>query len=172
MRSQVPIKAVCNYRADFMLCVNSRSLVIECDGRSYHDFIHDQHRDVDLLMCGGIDQVFRFRGIDINHAPRRCANEIVRFAPYLKNPEAADLSLEEACLAASSFVGRHDKTNTSSIRRTGRFSVPPLLSASSLATPDAGSSSCNSSHRIGTGRIPRRRHGLSANSYEWRHRHH
>ena len=109
LESQVQVKAACNYRVDFMIIAHNRTIVIECDGREYHDFATDQVRDIDLLKFGGIDEVYRFRGIDINHNPETCANEIIKFAPYLQDPLAEPLTLEGAYIAASSFPGRNDK---------------------------------------------------------------
>ena len=53
------------FRADFLVANKSRFIIIECDGKDYHDRDRDEWRDAMILGTGKIDAVYRLRGRDI-----------------------------------------------------------------------------------------------------------
>lgn len=54
-----------NYRADFLIKREGRTIGIECDGKNYHDLDRDEARDAAILMAGDVHAIYRFRGQDI-----------------------------------------------------------------------------------------------------------
>lgn len=75
VETQVPFGP---YRADIMVVVANRRLIVECDGSTFHNHAraieHDKRRD---RFCALNDiAVMRFTGKEINRDPRRCAAEV------------------------------------------------------------------------------------------------
>lgn len=73
--------AILTYRADFVLEVGRRRLVVECNGHDFHDrtkqqAAYDRARDRELLCVG--TATIRFTGSEIMHSPERCAGEAYR----------------------------------------------------------------------------------------------
>lgn len=69
-----------NYRTDFLLETNLRSIVIECDGHEFHERTavqasRDRRRDRDLQLAG--HTVLRFTGSDIYRDPVACVKDII-----------------------------------------------------------------------------------------------
>ena len=72
------------YRLDFLIeygtIGRSRKLIVECDGRTYHDngdsFQKDRERDRDLNASGF--RVLRFTGNEINVDVKKCVTEVIR----------------------------------------------------------------------------------------------
>jgi very-short-patch-repair endonuclease len=72
------------YRLDFLIAYGTigrqRKLVVECDGRTYHDngdsFQKDRERDR-VLNASGI-RVLRFTGNEINMDVKKCVAEVIR----------------------------------------------------------------------------------------------
>lgn len=66
------------FRADILVTVRHRHLVIECDGAAYHgseeQVLRDKRRDR-YLVARGIS-VMRFSGKEIHHDARGCAAEV------------------------------------------------------------------------------------------------
>lgn len=66
------------YRADILVEVRRRELVIECDGAHYHgspeQVERDKRRDRYCTACGM--SVMRFSGSEIHRDPRGCAAEV------------------------------------------------------------------------------------------------
>lgn len=60
------------YRADFAF--PDRRLVVECDGRAWHDAARDMRRDVRLREMGW--EVFRISGSDVVRTPTECARSV------------------------------------------------------------------------------------------------
>lgn len=66
------------YRADIMVTVGERRLVVECDGSTYHNHArmieHDKRRDRYCTLNG--IAVLRFTGQEITRDPRGCAAQV------------------------------------------------------------------------------------------------
>ena len=72
--AQVPLGP---YLADFTLAApDGRVLVVEADGRDYHDAARDAVRDAALVAHHGVAVVLRFSGSRIWHDPRQCAQQV------------------------------------------------------------------------------------------------
>jgi very-short-patch-repair endonuclease len=98
---QREIRALGKYhRVDFYIEHAGKRLVIECDGRQFHNFRADKERDGRLLADGGVDMVIRFRGCDILYLPEMCINAIDAFAAPLVSNVRGWKSLEEMAQAA------------------------------------------------------------------------
>lgn len=101
--------------------------MIECDGQDWHHFMGDQRRDIDMLANGGVDEVFRFRGCDINFGIDFCIQTIQRFAPQLLNPECDFPSFDENLIASTVLK---DKSTKPLIRNKVNYSDFSRLSNS------------------------------------------
>lgn len=68
LRPQVNITtAIGTFRADLVLHTGGKNTVLECDGREFHADDHrDLVRDLALIHTGLVDQVLRFRGVDLH----------------------------------------------------------------------------------------------------------
>lgn len=68
LRPQVNITtALGTFRADLVLHAGGKNTVLECDGREFHTDDHrDLVRDLALMHTGLVDQVLRFRGVDLH----------------------------------------------------------------------------------------------------------
>lgn len=75
VRTQEPIGP---YRADILIAVGDRRLVIECDGAAYHGSKEQVERDKrrDRYCAARGIHVMRFSGQEIHRDHRRCAAEI------------------------------------------------------------------------------------------------
>ena len=66
------------YRADIMVTIGERRLVVECDGAAFHNHTkmieHDKRRDRFCTLNGYA--VLRFTGKEINADPRGCAAQV------------------------------------------------------------------------------------------------
>lgn len=63
---QWEIQTLCGtFRADFPLASKSRRIIVECDGRKYHDRDRDEWRDAMILGTGDVDAIYRLQGRDI-----------------------------------------------------------------------------------------------------------
>lgn len=66
----VPQFKVGPYRADFLLAFPSRrKIVVECDGKKFHDAERDGRRDDELRNIHGISDIIRVRGAEIWSGP-------------------------------------------------------------------------------------------------------
>ncbi len=85
------------FRPDFFLvdAVTRRVLVIECDGRAYHDPVRDQWRDAAMLGCGVVHDLLRIEGKDLKRRPHDVLHLLARLMPTLFAPRAL-LVLERA----------------------------------------------------------------------------
>lgn len=72
-------------RVDFLLSNDERKIVIECDGRDFHEPLRDEIRDAILLGEGHVDTIYHFRGCDITHYPVDCVRLISILDPNLIN---------------------------------------------------------------------------------------
>jgi very-short-patch-repair endonuclease len=69
---QYPINTISgNFRADIVLKYNSRTIVLECDGKEHHtkekNVWYDEWRDTLILIQKKADVIYRIRGTDINN---------------------------------------------------------------------------------------------------------
>ncbi len=60
------------FRLDFLVSVNDRTIAVECDGKDFHEGLHDELRDAILLGEGYCDTVYHFRGCDLVYYPYDC----------------------------------------------------------------------------------------------------
>lgn len=77
------------FRVDFWCAAGGRRIVVECDGRDYHDFLRDRARDTAILLADRADEVFRFRGCDVNGRLEACVGLMRLFAPQVFRPVPA-----------------------------------------------------------------------------------
>ena len=88
--AQVPLGP---YLADFTLAApNGQVLVVEADGRDYHDATRDSVRDAALVAHHGVAAVLRFSGSRIWHSPKNCAQQVamrLRDLSTIPNPLAS-----------------------------------------------------------------------------------
>lgn len=61
-----------NFRMDFLMLVNDRKIVVECDGKDFHEGLRDEQRDAILLGEGICDTIYHFRGCDLVYYPYDC----------------------------------------------------------------------------------------------------
>ena len=97
----IPQLPIGRYRADFALASSRRDgkirfIIVECDGKEFHDgvqnVIKDVDRDVRLLANERVLDVVRFEGREIMRSAQKCAQraaEAVRWAWSTKNTEVA-----------------------------------------------------------------------------------
>lgn len=75
LATQVPVGP---YRADILIEVAGRKLIVECDGSAFHEtreaVQHDKRRDRYCALQG--ITVLRFTGKEINRDPRGCAAQV------------------------------------------------------------------------------------------------
>lgn len=94
-----------NHRVDFYTEAAGRKLVIECDGREFHEFWRDRARDVRMLVLGGVTDIIRFRGSDLKYAPDDCVTALRKLAPYLFRPDADPPTLESTIVGSMGVSG-------------------------------------------------------------------
>jgi len=64
-----------NYYVDFLVSVDSRKVIVECDGRSYHNTERDAERDKVLLLEGY--PILHFSGSEIYSDCKKCVEAIL-----------------------------------------------------------------------------------------------
>jgi len=77
VEANLPFKAqarINNYYADFLVSQGETRVVVECDGRDFHNPFRDQLRDQQLNQLGY--RVLRFTGSEIYHDIRSCIEKI------------------------------------------------------------------------------------------------
>lgn len=107
--SQVPITAINDYRADFVAIRDGKGLVIECDGREFHDFNADRNRDINMMLHGGVDAVIRFRGCDVVFDIESCIRRIERIFPLMIHADSEWRDASGYALCSQSLVDSEDK---------------------------------------------------------------
>lgn len=71
-----------DFRADFLLVAGEQITLIECDGADFHtDLLDDHLRSAFILHAGWADQVLRFSGTMLHHAPDDAALWVNAVAP-------------------------------------------------------------------------------------------
>lgn len=93
------------YRPDFFLVdpVTRRVLVLECDGREYHDRVRDAWRDAAMLGCGAVHDLLRIEGKDLKRRPHDVLHLLARLFPTLFLPRALLVLDREATAEARAF---------------------------------------------------------------------
>ncbi len=73
------------FRPDFYLVspCTGRVLVIECDGREFHDPLRDRWRDAAMLGCGVVHDLLRVEGKDLKRRPHDVLYLLWRLFPEL-----------------------------------------------------------------------------------------
>lgn len=59
------------FRIDFVLTAGEKRIVVECDGRDFHNSFRDEFRDA-ILLGEGFDTTYHFRGCDLTYYPDDC----------------------------------------------------------------------------------------------------
>src|SRR3954471_4766814 len=49
-------------RVDFLISWRRRRVVVECDGREFHEYREDRIRDIDLILNADVTEIVRFQG--------------------------------------------------------------------------------------------------------------
>lgn len=71
------------FRLDFALEVHSWRVGIECDGKEFHDRERDTYRDAAILGSRAVDEILRFRGVDLYRCPDDCLCILSRVNDHL-----------------------------------------------------------------------------------------
>lgn len=72
-----------NYRADFVLTSGNRVVVIEANGKEFHDALTDIYRGAFILGFSAAQSVFYIRGCDITYSLPTVLYAISKHEPYL-----------------------------------------------------------------------------------------
>lgn len=65
------------FYVDFLLEINNSNIIVECDGREYHDKVKDNNRDKELKKEGY--KIYRFSGSRIFNNCDKCIDEIILY---------------------------------------------------------------------------------------------
>jgi hypothetical protein len=91
LRSQVSCETRFGaFRFDFVLQRPGYTVVVECDGREFHDEWRDEWRDAITLGDGHADEVIRFPGSMIFHSAIDCALLLSEWHPWALTERGAD----------------------------------------------------------------------------------
>lgn len=71
------------FYVDFLIEVNNTKVIIECDGREYHNPYRDHERDKELKKEGY--KIFRFSGSRIFNDCDACIDEVIRYSKVHSN---------------------------------------------------------------------------------------
>lgn len=63
------------FYTDFLVTVNNRKVIVECDGRDYHNAEKDRERDKELSLEGY--QILRFTGSELYQDVNSCVDKII-----------------------------------------------------------------------------------------------
>jgi hypothetical protein len=72
-----------NYRVDFLLALGDRKIVLEANGKEFHDDLTDIYRGAFILGFSDVRSVYYIRGCDITHSLPTVLYAISRYEPYL-----------------------------------------------------------------------------------------
>ena len=95
------------YRADFLLKHQSRTVVIECDGREFHDFNEDKSRDI-AMLDHSVDDVIRLNGPDIFFNAEDAFECLTTYLPFLFS-DRAPLTFDDKCLVSMKYASSYAK---------------------------------------------------------------
>ena len=73
------------FYVDFLVTVNNSKVIVECDGREYHNSYRDHERDKEIKKEGY--KIHRFSGSMLFNDCDRCLNEIIRYSNSDSNPK-------------------------------------------------------------------------------------
>lgn len=65
------------FYVDFIVDINHTKVIVECDGRDYHDLTKDKNRDKELMKEGY--KIYRFSGSRIFNDCNKCVDEIILY---------------------------------------------------------------------------------------------
>lgn len=77
-----------DFRVDFVVRASGRVVVIECDGRQYHDTDKDRRRDLAILDETETTDIVRLRGCDIVFDSAGCVARLRECVPFLFRADA------------------------------------------------------------------------------------
>jgi len=94
------------FRPDFYLVAPNtrRVLVIECDGRDFHDPLRDHWRDAAMLGTGAVHDLLRIEGKDLKRRPHDVLHLVARLFPSLFRGSARIVLERLATNVARDFV--------------------------------------------------------------------
>ena len=94
-----------NYFIDLLVEIEDKKVIVECDGKAYHDPLKDQERDKSLTVEGY--EIFRFTGSEINSDANACVERLIKEVNFRTRPSyPLDDNLDESQLkAVKSLVG-------------------------------------------------------------------
>jgi len=72
-----------NYRADFLLTMGDRKIVLEANGKEFHNDITDIYRGAFILGFSDVRSVYYIRGCDITYSLPTVLFAISQYEPYL-----------------------------------------------------------------------------------------
>lgn len=94
-QQQKPFSCRREYRVDLWASHAGRSVVVECDGKDFHDYRDDERRDADMLESGLVTDVIRFGGACIAYDKDECVRWVARYLPFLIDSQAGRLSVDD-----------------------------------------------------------------------------
>ena len=68
------------FQVDFLVEIGQNKIIVECDGRDYHNPFKDRERDKELNKHGY--KIFHFTGSEIYHDIENCINTIKNYSSY------------------------------------------------------------------------------------------
>ena len=73
------------FRLDFLLThrTTGRPIVIECDGREFHNIERDRARDEAIIRSGAVARIYRVRGKDCHYCSRDVLQLLARCEPWV-----------------------------------------------------------------------------------------
>lgn len=89
-----PQKRIGRFVVDFLVQIGTKKLIVECDGRDYHNPYHDRKRDKELEKHGY--RILHFTGSEINRDSERCISKIQAISSYHKEPFSIDDDLDQS----------------------------------------------------------------------------
>lgn len=96
-RGQVEVSTQCGiFRVDYLVTCASRRVVLECDGRQFHEESVDEVRDALILGASSADIVYRIRGVDIMYRLMDCVALLSQMEPVLFSDMAKSSLAAEA----------------------------------------------------------------------------
>lgn len=75
------------FRVDAAFEIDGRTIIVELDGKRFHDQERDWHRDTELLHVHGCDEIIRIPGSAIWHFPRATFRVLQEWHPRFEIPE-------------------------------------------------------------------------------------
>jgi len=87
--------AIRKRRVDFYFRCKNCNIVIECDGKEFHDYREDMARDIELFKSGEVDQIVCLRGADIRFQIDNCIEFLKKMSAPIFSESGQLPSLQE-----------------------------------------------------------------------------